>query len=128
MCIDEPGHDATDLFQEQIMFFAEIKTYTINSGGYNIYACDLEEIITRHDAVNAAAVIAVPHEKWGETPLAAVILQQPGSISAEALRDWINANVSAKFQRVQDVFIMEEFPRNVAGKTLKRVMRDEHST
>ena len=55
-----------------------------------------------------------------------MILQQSGSISADELRDWINANVSAKFQRVQDVFIMEDFPRNVAGKTLKRVMREKY--
>ena len=55
-------------------------------------------------------------------------MNEPGSISAEALRDWINANVSAKFQRVQDVIIREDFPRNVAGKTLKRVMREEYRT
>ena len=55
-----------------------------------------------------------------------MILQQSGSISADELRDWINANVSAKFQRVQDVSIMEDFPRNVAGKTLKRVMREKY--
>jgi acyl-coenzyme A synthetase/AMP-(fatty) acid ligase len=38
---------------------------------------------------------------------------------------WINRHVSAKFQRVQRVIIMDEFPRNIAGKVLKRVMRDQ---
>jgi acyl-coenzyme A synthetase/AMP-(fatty) acid ligase len=53
-----------------------------------------------------------------------VVLNQSGSVNAADLQDWINARVAAKFQRVHDVVIMEDFPRNVAGKTLKRVMRD----
>jgi acyl-coenzyme A synthetase/AMP-(fatty) acid ligase len=58
--------------------------------------------------------------------LAAVVLQQPGEISPEELRDWVNARVGAKFQRLYDVVIVEDFPRNVAGKTLKRVMREAY--
>jgi acyl-CoA synthetase (AMP-forming)/AMP-acid ligase II len=63
-------------------------------------------------------------EKW--VKFAAVILDQSGSVSAADLRDWINARVAAKFQRVHAVVIMGDFPRNVAGKTLKRVMRDNY--
>ena len=48
------------------------------------------------------------------------------AVTAEALRDWLNDRVEAKFQRVSGVVIMEEFPRNVAGKTLKRVMRQNY--
>jgi acyl-CoA synthetase (AMP-forming)/AMP-acid ligase II len=55
-----------------------------------------------------------------------VVLHQPGEISPEQLRDWINARVAAKYQRVHDVVFMDEFPRNVAGKTLKRVMREDY--
>jgi acyl-CoA synthetase (AMP-forming)/AMP-acid ligase II len=96
-----------------------------SSGGVNVYPRDIEEVIARHPAVQEIAVFGTPHPKWGETPVAAVILQEPDSISANDLRLWINSNVSAKLQRVQDVFIMEDFPRNVAGKTLKRVMREK---
>ncbi len=99
----------------------------IISGGVNVYPRDIEEIVAQHPEVKEVAVLGIPHEKWGETPLAAVILHKPGSIAAEALRDWINARVAAKFQRVHDVVVMEDFPRNVAGKTLKRVMRDDYS-
>ncbi len=98
----------------------------IISGGVNVYPRDIEEIVAQHPEVQEVAVLGIPHEKWGETPLAAVILRNPGSITADALREWINARVAAKFQRVHDVAIMEEFPRNVAGKTLKRVMRDTY--
>jgi acyl-CoA synthetase (AMP-forming)/AMP-acid ligase II len=96
----------------------------IISGGVNVYPRDIEEIVAQHPAVQEVAVFGISHDKWGETPLAAVVLNQSDSVSAADLRDWINARVAAKFQRVQDVVIMEDFPRNVAGKTLKRVMRD----
>ena len=87
---------------------------------------DIEEIVAQHPAVQEVAVYGIPHEKWGETPLATVILQQPGSVTAEELRAWINKRVGAKFQRVHAVVILKDFPRSVAGKTLKRVMRESY--
>jgi acyl-CoA synthetase (AMP-forming)/AMP-acid ligase II len=98
----------------------------IISGGVNVYPRDIEEIVVQHPAVQEAAVFGIPHDKWGETPLAAVVLHRPAEISREELRDWVNERVSAKFQRLHEVVIMEEFPRNVAGKTLKRVMREAY--
>ena len=58
--------------------------------------------------------------------IAAVVLRRGESITPESLKDWINARVDAKFQRVTDVVMMENFPRNVAGKTLKREMREQY--
>ena len=95
----------------------------IISGGVNVYPRDIEEIVVQHPAVREGAVFGVPDEKWGETPLAAVILHQPDSVSPEELKNWINERVGAKFQRVTEVVIKDDFPRNVAGKTLKREMR-----
>ena len=62
----------------------------------------------------------------GETPVAANILRGPGAVGARELVEWINARVAAKFQRVTDVMIMDDFPRNVAGKTLKRVLGEQY--
>ena len=87
---------------------------------------DIEEVVVQHPAVREAAVFGVPDEKWGETPLAAVVLEKPGAITAEELTVWINERVDAKNQRVSRVVIMEEFPRSTAGKTLKRVMREPY--
>ena len=112
--------------EDGFLYLVDRKKDMIISGGVNVYPRDIEEVIARHPAVQEVAVFGIPHPKWGETPLAAVILQESAGISSDELRDWINANVSAKFQRVQDVFIMEDFPRNVAGKTLKRVMREKY--
>jgi acyl-coenzyme A synthetase/AMP-(fatty) acid ligase len=47
-------------------------------------------------------------------------------VAREALVDWINARVGARFQRVSDVFVCDDFPRNVAGKTLKRVLQERY--
>ena len=70
-----------------------------------------------------AAVVGVPSLKWGETPVAAIVLRERDSVAAEDLREWINARVAATYQRLARVIVMDEFPRNAAGKTLKRELR-----
>jgi acyl-CoA synthetase (AMP-forming)/AMP-acid ligase II len=98
----------------------------IISGGVNVYPRDIEEVVVQHPAIQEVAVLGIPHDKWGETPLAVVTLLKPDSVTPEDLKKWINERVAAKFQRVHEVVIMEEFPRNVAGKILKRVMRESY--
>lgn len=95
----------------------------IDSGGVKVYPRDVEEVAVRHPEVREVAVFGVPHDKWGETPVAAVILREGATASAAQLRDWINERVAARFQRVSEVVIMQDFPRSTAGKTLKREMR-----
>lgn len=112
--------------EDGFLYLVDRKKDMIISGGVNVYPRDIEEIVVQHPAVQEAAVFGIPHEKWGETPLGAVVLHQGADVSSEELRDWINERVAAKFQRVFDVAIMDEFPRNVAGKTLKRVMRESY--
>ena len=107
------------------LYLVDRKKDMIISGGVNVYPRDIEEIIVQHPAVLEAAVFGIPSDKWGESPVAAVTLTEPGKIAEKELAEWINAHVSAKFQRIQKVIIMDEFPRNIAGKTLKRVMRDD---
>jgi acyl-CoA synthetase (AMP-forming)/AMP-acid ligase II len=98
----------------------------IISGGLNVYPRDIEEIIVQHPAVYEAVVFGIPSDKWGETPLAMVILHPLDAISAEDLRAWINERVSARYQQVHEVVIASDFPRSVAGKTLKRVLREPY--
>jgi long-chain acyl-CoA synthetase len=110
---------------EGYLTLVDRKKDMIISGGINVYPKDIEEILVQHPAVREAAVFGLPHNKWGETPVAAVILKQPGLASAEGLKTWTNERVGAKYQRVDRVILMDEFPRSTAGKTLKRVMREE---
>ena len=112
--------------KDGFLYLVDRKKDMIISGGVNVYPRDIEEIVVQHPAVQEAAVFGIPHDKWGETPLAAVTLRQPSGVTAAELKGWINERVAAKFQRVYEVVIMEDFPRNVAGKTLKRVMREAY--
>jgi acyl-CoA synthetase (AMP-forming)/AMP-acid ligase II len=111
--------------EDGFLYLVDRKKDMIISGGINVYPKDIEEIVARHPAVREVAVFGIPHEKWGETPVAAVILHQAGSVTEKALRDWINKNVGATYQRVHQVVFMDDFPRSAAGKTLKRLMRDK---
>jgi acyl-CoA synthetase (AMP-forming)/AMP-acid ligase II len=114
--VDEDGY----------LFLVDRKKDMIISGGVNVYPRDIEEVAVQHPAVMEVAVFGVPEPRWGETPVAAVILRERGAVSASELAAWINARVGAKFQRVSDVMIVETFPRNVAGKTLKRVLQEQY--
>jgi len=109
--------------EEGYLYLVDRKKDMIDSGGVKVYPRDIEEIAVRHPAVAEVAVFGVPDEKWGETPVAAVILHGDAQPTAEELRDWINERVAARFQRVSRVLVMKEFPRSAAGKTLKREMR-----
>ncbi len=111
--------------EEGFLFLVDRKKDMIISGGVNVYPKDIEETAAQHPAILEVAVFGLPSAKWGETPVAAVILKDGHTTNPEELQEWINANVEAKFQRVSQVLIMDDFPRSAAGKTLKRVMRDE---
>ncbi|HEX5515315.1 MAG TPA: AMP-binding protein, partial [Gammaproteobacteria bacterium] len=118
--------DMGHLDDEGFLYLVDRKKDMIDSGGVKVYPRDIEEIAARHPGVREVAVFGVPHEKWGETPLAAVILHPEAAVTAEALRDWINDHVSARYQRVSEVVIMTDFPRSAAGKTLKRELREPY--
>jgi acyl-CoA synthetase (AMP-forming)/AMP-acid ligase II len=111
---------------EGYLFLVDRKKDMIDSGGVKVYPKDVEEIAAQHPGVREVAVFGIPHEKWGETPVAAVVLRASATASAEELRDWINGRVAARYQRVDRVVIMDDFPRNAAGKTLKREMREPY--
>jgi acyl-CoA synthetase (AMP-forming)/AMP-acid ligase II len=112
--------------EEGYLFLVDRKKDMIDSGGVKVYPKDLEEIAARHPAVREVAVFGVPHDKWGETPVAAVVLQPGAAASAEELREWINERVAARYQRLSAVFVMADFPRSAAGKVLKRELREPY--
>jgi long-chain acyl-CoA synthetase len=95
----------------------------IISGGFNIYASDLENELQQHEAVAEAAVIGVPSEAWGETPVAYVVARAGAAIAAPELLAWLNARVG-KTQRLTGLHFIEALPRSAIGKVLKRSLRD----
>ncbi len=112
--------------EDGYLYLVDRKKDLIISGGVNVYPRDIEEVAIQHPAVREVAVFGATDDKWGEAPIAAVILQSDAAVRAEEMKAWINAHVSAKYQRVREVMLVEDFPRNVAGKTLKRVLRERY--
>ncbi len=98
----------------------------IISGGFNIYASDLEQVLRRHEDVADVAVIAVPSREWGETPLALVVPRR-ADVDVEAIREWSNAQLG-KTQRISKVVFRDDMPRSEIGKILKRELREEYWT
>ena len=108
------------------LYLAGRKKDLIISGGVNVYPQDIEEIAAGHEQVLEVAVLGVESDRWGETPVAAVALREDADIGASELRQWINDRVEARFQKVSDVTIVTQMPRNVAGKTLKNELKEDY--
>ena len=108
---------------ENFLHLLDRKKDMIISGGFNVYAIDLEKVLLSHPDVTDAAVIAAPSEQWGETPLAFVVLASRSTIDAEVLRQWANGQLG-KAQRISAVEFIDKLPRSPIGKVLKRALRD----
>ena len=113
--------------EDGFLYLVDRKKDMIISGGVNVFPKDIEEVAVHHPAVREVAVFGVPNEKWGESPFAAIVLKQQMVVGAEELRVWINARVAARYQQVHEVVIVEDLPRSTAGKTLKRVLREQYA-
>jgi len=94
----------------------------IKSGGEWISSLDLENAIMSHPAVAEAAVIAVPHSKWSERPLAAVVVVAGKTVTAEELRDFLQPLV-AKWWIPDSFKFIDEIPKTSVGKFAKAALR-----
>jgi len=115
--------DIGRLDEDGYLYIVDRKKDMILSGGQNIYPADIEAVLKTHAAVFDCAVIGIPHEKWGETPLGLVV-RRPGhdDVDAEALRGWANERLGRQ-QRLARVEFRDDLPRNPNGKLLKRELR-----
>ncbi len=114
--------------EDGFLHLVDRKKDMIITGGVNVFPKDIEEVAVQHPAVREVAVFGVPSEKWGESPMAAVVLKETDALSGDDLRQWINARVAARYQQVCEVVLVPDLPRSTAGKTLKRVLREQYSS
>ncbi|UCF74773.1 MAG: long-chain fatty acid--CoA ligase, partial [Betaproteobacteria bacterium] len=96
----------------------------VKSGGEWISSVDLENALVGHPKVSEAAVIAVPHAKWGERPLAIVVLKAGNAATADELREYL-APRFPNFWLPDDVAFVSEIPRSSTGKMMKAVLREQ---
>ncbi|TXL67729.1 long-chain-fatty-acid--CoA ligase [Cerasibacillus terrae] len=95
----------------------------IISGGENISSIEIENVLYDHPAVQEVAVIATPHEKWGETPHAVVVLRSGHEVTEQQLIDFTREHL-AHFKCPRMVTIMDELPKTASGKILKVQLRE----
>lgn len=96
----------------------------IKSGGEWISSVDLENALMMHPAVAEAAVVAIPHEKWTERPLACVVLQKGKHADAQSLQQHLAAQGVARWQLPERYEFMEEIPKTATGKFWKLRLRE----
>lgn len=111
------------LDNEGYLYIVDRKKDMILSGGQNIYPQDIEAVLVTHPGINDVAVIGVPSEKWGETPLAVVVLEPGAGENAADITAWANSRLG-KQQRISGTVFTESLPRNPNGKILKRELRE----
>jgi fatty-acyl-CoA synthase len=95
----------------------------VKSGGEWISSVDLENMLMAHPAVAEAAVIAIPDDRWGERPLAAVVLRDGAQAGSEDLRKHLGT-VYAKWQLPDRFEFIDEIPRTATGKFKKTALRE----
>jgi len=96
----------------------------IISGGENIASPEVERVLYEHAAVLECAVVGRPDDRWGEVPVAFVVLKPGSSVGATELLAHC-AGKLARFKIPKDVQFLEQLPRNPSGKVLKRVLRGQ---
>ena len=108
------------------LFLSDRRKDMIISGGFNVYATDLELVLLEHPDIHEAAVVAIPSQEWGETPLAIVVREPAASSDSKTLRAWAN-NKLGKAQRISQLVFVEELPKSSIGKVLKRELRHTYA-
>ena len=93
----------------------------IISGGENISSIEVEDVLHKHPAVANVAVVAMPHEKWGETPCAFIEIIDDKNVSQDELRDWCRQNLAGF--KMPSEFRFESIPKTSTGKIQKYALR-----
>jgi long-chain acyl-CoA synthetase len=113
--------------QDGYIYIIDRKKDLIISGGFNVYPKEIENLLDKHPAVLEVAVIGIPHELWGETPLALVVLK-PGAIapSVEEFMAFLKDKIAGYKMPKGGIKIIDALPRNASGKVHKISLRERY--
>jgi fatty-acyl-CoA synthase len=107
---------------EGFVYVMDRKKNMYISGGENVYPAEIEAVLVSHEGIREAAVIGVPHPRWGETGHAFLVLAQDHAADQAAVERYCLARL-AKFKIPKHVTFVPELPRNVAGKIDRSALR-----
>ncbi len=112
------------LDEDGFLYLTDRKKAMIISGGENIASSEVERVIYEMPGVREVAVIGLPDDRWGEKPVAIVVLADDAELDLSDLTDFCRARLAA-FKVPRQLIIRDSLPRNPSGKVLKRVLRAE---
>jgi acyl-CoA synthetase (AMP-forming)/AMP-acid ligase II len=105
------------------LYLLDRKNDMIISGGFNIYPNELESVICDHPLVREAAVVGIPHSKWGETPLVLAVTDEPDKLSEKDISKQI-VNRLGKIKKPAKIIITTEpLPKTIVGKIDRKKIR-----
>jgi long-chain acyl-CoA synthetase len=114
--------DAGYLDADGYLFIHDRVKDMIVSGGENVYPAEVENVLMGHPGIADVAVIGVPHEKWGETAKAVVVLKPDVEVTDQEIIDYARERL-ARFKCPTSVDRVDVLPRNPSGKILKKDLR-----
>lgn len=113
--VDEDGY----------VFIVDRAKDMIISGGFNVYAVEVEAALSAHPEVLMAAAVGVPHAEWGEAVHAEVVLRAEAAVTAEALIEHVKARIGA-YKAPKTVTFVDALPTSAVGKVLRRAVREKY--
>jgi acyl-CoA synthetase (AMP-forming)/AMP-acid ligase II len=108
--------------EQGYVYLVDRKQDMIITGGYNVYAIEVENCLNSHPAVQNSAVVGRPHEIWGEAVCAMVMPAQGSTISPQELIDYCKHHL-ARYKAPKKIEITDQLPLSSAGKVLRREVR-----
>ena len=108
---------------EGFLYFVDRKRDLIVRGGYNIAPVEIEQVLLRRDDIVEVSAFGLPHEELGEVPAAAVVVAESGHPPNEAELIVYCSRLLADFKIPMRIFLIDEIPKNPAGKALRRILR-----
>ena len=116
--------DLATVDKEGFVYIQDRKKDMIISGGENIYPAEIENVLSGYNKIKECAVIGQPSERWGESPVAIVVLVDGQQADPQEIIDFCHGKLG-RFKIPRTVDFIDEIPRNPSGKILKRILREQ---
>ena len=97
----------------------------IISGGFNVYATEVEAAINAHEAIVMSAVVGIPHEEWGEAIHAEVMVREGMTVGEDELIAFVKEHL-ATYKAPKSVAVVDELPVSPVGKVLRRTVGEKY--
>ena len=106
------------------LFVVERRNDLIISGGENIYPREIENVLLEMENIEDAAVAGVPNERWGQVPVAFVVIRNEQVVSKEAIMEYLSRKLAA-YKLPKDIRFMKELPRNASNKVMRHKLKED---